>query len=114
MFKAVDRFKAIIGYFRVYAISSNVNYPKVFRRIKTMKITFTEILLTATALVTTIGVHAQIAPQKAEATVKLAALDFSESLPLISWYPSKKMTKDTYLCQSASLDLNKSLKSPGT
>jgi hypothetical protein len=80
-----------------------------------MKITFTEILLTATALVTTISVHAQIAPQKAAATVELASLNYSQSSPLISWSGLKKTTKDTYLCQSASLNLNKNLKSsPGT
>lgn len=79
-----------------------------------MKITITEILLTATALVTTIGVHAEITPQKATATVDLASLNSSQSSQLIGWSPIKKTTKDTYLCQSASLDLNKNLKSPGT
>ncbi|MEB3278025.1 MAG: hypothetical protein VKK42_03765 [Lyngbya sp.] len=80
-----------------------------------MKITLTEILLTATALVTTIGVHAEIAPQKAAATVEFASLNpASETSTLIGWSPIKKATKDTYLCQSASLGLNKSLKSPGT
>ncbi|WP_413165093.1 hypothetical protein ACL6C3_02635 [Capilliphycus salinus ALCB114379] len=80
-----------------------------------MKITLTEILLTATALVTTIGVHAEIVPQKATATVEFASLNSaSESSSLMGWSPIKNTTKDTYLCQSASLDLNKSLKSPGT
>ncbi len=79
-----------------------------------MKITLTEILLTATALVTTIGVHAQTESNSTGSSVNLASSRKSGSLSLISWSSAKKTTKDSFLCQSASLDLNKSFKSPGT
>ncbi|MEL7034408.1 MAG: hypothetical protein AAFO04_02130 [Cyanobacteria bacterium J06592_8] len=79
-----------------------------------MKITFTEVLLTATALVTTIGIHAQVEPGNAANTVELASLSLAKPQPLVRVSSLQKNTNNNYLCQSASLGLNKSLKSSGT
>lgn len=79
-----------------------------------MKIAFTEVLLTATALVTTIGVHAHVAPGNAANSVELASLSLPKSQPLVRISSLQKTMKNPYLCQSASLGLNKGLKASGT
>lgn len=78
---------------------------------KSMKITLGEIFLTATAIVTVIGVHANTSAQQPGMPIQFASS--THSTALVSNHLSANTNTSTDLfCESVSLGLHKGIKSP--